>query len=33
MCVCAEDGKTLPVRDPAVALGDRALLFILDPAL
>lgn len=26
MCVCAEDGKTLPVRDPAVALGDRALL-------
>lgn len=24
MCVCAEDGKTLSVRTPAVALGDKA---------
>lgn len=26
MCVCAEDGKTLPVRDPAAALGAPAAL-------
>lgn len=24
MCVCTEDGKTLSVRSPAVALGDEA---------